>query len=200
MSFNAFSSYLADVLSVLCYASTPSALLYVFADARREFELTVAGDFLELPLLDVAAWSKPSAGVGGSYRRAHELCAVFSTGTAIQSNRVELKMFGRDRMSVWDYPPPGDDPSAKPVAMLADIMRDCTKRGQLVVDTFVGSGSTFIAAEKTERFCFGIDLDPFCVDESVRRLQAFTGKDAFHLDTGQRFNDLAWSRLMHQEG
>ncbi|MBR1156988.1 site-specific DNA-methyltransferase [Bradyrhizobium sp. JYMT SZCCT0428] len=73
--------------------------------------------------------------------------------------------------------------------MLADIMRDCTKRGQLVIDSFIGSESTLIGAEETERACVGVELDPYYIDVTIRRWQAITGRDAIHLGTGHELNN-----------
>jgi DNA modification methylase len=207
MSEDEFGSFLWESLRVLGAASARSALIYVFMDWRHIFELTAAGRHLELPLLDIAVWAKPNGGLGGLYRSAHELCAVFKSGIEPHRNNVELGKFGRNRTNVWNYAPPasGDEllgahPTVKPVAMISDILRDCTKRGDLVLDSFLGSGSSLIAAEETGRICVGTELDPHYVDTAIRRWQSLTGLDAVHLGTGQPFNDITQHLLTHQGG
>jgi DNA modification methylase len=206
MSEVEFYALIHDSLNVLRSSSSESALLYVFIDWRHVLELTAAGKQLGLPLLNICVWCKTS-GMGGLYRSAHELCAVFKAGAEPHHNNVELGRFGRNRSNVWtgyEVPSVSDEllgahPTVKPVAMLADILRDCTKRGDLVLETFLGSGSTLIAAEETGRACVGVELDPYYLDVTIRRWQAITGRDAIHLATGQRFDDMAQRLLPHPE-
>lgn len=206
MSEREFYSLIHDALRVLHSSCSPSALIYAFMDWRHILELTAAGKQLGLPLLNVCVWVKPNGGLGGLYRSRHELVVVFKVGAEPHRNNVELGKFGRNRSNVWNYdaPPVGDEllgahPTVKPVAMLADILRDCTKRGDLVIDTFLGSGSTLIAAEETGRACVGTELDPYFVDVTIRRWQAVTGRDAIHIGTGRRFDDMAQRLLAHKE-
>jgi hypothetical protein len=196
MTANEFGSFVTAALEALRYASAPQALIYMFMDPRRTFEVTVAGKYLALPLLDTAVWCKPNGEAGGL--SVHKLCAVF--GADSEAIHLKPEKFVRKPTSVWNYASPDDDPTAKPVAMLADIIRDCTKRGQLVLDPFIGQGETLIAAEKTGRGCVGVERDPYGLDVAIRRWQAFTGKDAIHLRTGERFDDIAHNLLTHQEG
>jgi DNA modification methylase len=79
----------------------------------------------------------------------------------------------------------------KPVALVADALLDCSARGDVVLDAFLGSGSTLIAAERTGRICYGIELDPLYVDTAIRRWQRHTGDHAIHAVSGKRFDDLA---------
>jgi DNA modification methylase len=187
-------------------ASAPSALIYVFIDWRHILELTAAGKQLGLELANVCVWAKGSAGLGGLYRSAHEFCTIFKAGNEPHQNNVELGKFGRNRTNVWNYHPPsakdellGAHPTVKPVAMIADILRDCTKRGGLVLDPFLGSGSTLIAAEETGRACVGVELDPHYLDVTVRRWQTISGRDAIHLASGHRFDDMTQRLLAHTE-
>ena len=197
MSETDFFMLLQDSLQVLRSSSSTAALLYVFMDWRHILELTVAGKQLGLPLLNVCVWVKANGGLGGLYRSQHELIAVFKAGLEPHRNNVELGKFGRNRSNVWKYEAPsvadellGDHPTVKPVTMLADIMRDVTRRGDVVIDTFLGSGSTLIAAEEVGRQCIGTELDPNYVDVIIRRWQAMTGHDAIHVQSGQRFDEL----------
>jgi DNA modification methylase len=206
MSNGEFYAFLYDSLNVLRSASGPSALIYMFMDWRHILELLAAGKQQGLPLLNVCVWAKANGGMGGLYRNAHELCAVFKAGAEPHRNNVELGKHGRNRLNLWEYPTPAGDhdltgghPTSKPVAMLADIMRDCTKRGDMVIDPFLGSGSTLVAAHETGRVCVGVELDPHYVDVSVRRWQSITGRDAIHCATGQPFNDVAQRLLPHTE-
>jgi DNA modification methylase len=207
MSESEFYSLLHDSLRVLHSSSSASALIYVFMDWRHILELTAAGKQLGLALANLCVWVKPHGGLGGLYRSQHELVAAFKAGSQPHRNNVQLGKFGRNRSNVWEYDAPsvrdellGSHPTVKPVTMLADILRDCTKRGDLVVDTFLGSGSTLIAAEETGRDCVGTELDPYYLDVTIRRWQAITGRDAIHLGTGQRFDDIAQSLLTYREG
>lgn len=207
MSEAEFYSLIHDALNVLRSSCSPAALIYSFMDWRSLLVLLAVGKKLELPLLNICVWAKANGGMGGLYRSAHELCAVFKAGAQPHRNNVELGKFGRNRSNLWnDYDAPsskdtllGAHPTVKPVAMLADILRDCTKRGDLVIDTFLGSGSTLIAAQETGRACAATELDPYYLDVAIRRWQAITGRDAVHAGTGQRFDDLAQRLLGYEE-
>ena len=123
-------------------------------------------------------------GMGTFYRSRHELIFVFKAGRAVHRNNVQLGRFGRDRTNVWNYPDPRTPteegnllalhPTVKPVALVADAIMDCSARGDIVLDAFLGSGTTLIAAQRTGRRCYGLELDPLYVDTIVRRWQAFT--------------------------
>ena len=81
-------------------------------------------------------------------------------------------------------------PTVKPVALVADAIMDCTARGEIVLDPFLGSGTTIIAAERTGRVCYGLEIDSSYVDTIIRRWQAFTGLVGVHATSGRAFNDL----------
>jgi DNA modification methylase len=148
--------------------------------------------------------------MGSFYRSRHELVAVFKNGHGPHHNNVELGRHGRNRTNVWEYAGPNNfgrgteegnlaalHPTVKPVAMIADAILDCTARGDLVVDCFLGSGTTLIAAERVGRRCYGVELDPLYVDVIVRRWQAYTGDVARHAETGQTFDEVAAERGQH---
>jgi DNA modification methylase len=206
MSDIEFYSLISESMNVQRSSSSRSALLFAFMDWRSLLPLLAAGKQLGLSLLNICVWVKPNGGLGGLYRSQHEFVAVFKAGAEPHRNNVELGKFGRNRSNVWTYDAPsfndallGAHPTVKPVAMLADIMRDCTVRGDLVFDPFLGSGSTLIAAEETGRACIGTELDPYYLDVTIRRWQAITGRDAIHTATGQRFDDMAQRLLTHTE-
>jgi DNA modification methylase len=202
LSADQFTAFLVDSLAVLQRSATDAALLYACMDWRHLYELLAAGRQCDLELFNICVWAKTNAGMGSLYRSQHELVCVFKAGSANHGNNVELGRHGRNRSNLWTYRGLnsfGADrnellashPTVKPVLMIADAIRDVTKRGDAVLDTFLGSGSTLMAAEETGRICFGVDLDPLYVDVAVRRWQRKTRRDALHAETGESFDDLA---------
>lgn len=200
-------SFLQRTLDVLRTSSKPAALIYTCIDWRHITEMNVAARMCGLSLYNLCVWTKSNGGMGGIYRNAHELIPVYTTGAERPMNNVELGRHGRNRTNVWSYPGMssfgkdrdallGSHPTVKPVAMIADALRDVTKRGGLVLDTFLGSGSTLMAAQETGRVCCGVELDPLYVDVIVRRWQKATGRDAVAVDTGESFNDTAHHRQL----
>src|SRR5437764_3726588 len=140
-------------------------------------------------MLNLAVWVKSNAGQGSFYRSQHELVGVFRVGGGPHLNNVELGRYGRSRSNVWHYAGVNafragrlDDleahPTVKPVMMVCDAIKDCTARRDIVLDTFAGSGTTILAAERIGRRAFAMEIAPRFVDLAVRRWQAFTGKDA----------------------
>jgi DNA modification methylase len=143
-----------------------------------------------------------NAGQGTFYRSQHELIFVFKNGDAAHINNFELGQYGRNRSNVWTYAGVNtfragrlDDlsthPTVKPVALVADAMRDCSRRGDIVLDLFMGSGTTILAAERVGRRAYGIEIDPLYVDAAVRRWQTFTKRDAILQSTDQTFDEVA---------
>jgi DNA modification methylase len=156
-------------------------------------------------MLNLVVWEKTNAGQGSFYRSAHELVGVFRVGDAKHLNNVELGRHGRSRSNVWHYAGVNafragrmDElavhPTVKPVGMVADALKDCTRRGDIVLDTFAGAGTTTLAAERVGRRAYSLDLEPKYVDVAIRRWQAFTRRDAVHADTGQTFDEVASAR------
>jgi len=142
--------------------------------------------------------------MGPLYRSRHELIFIFRNGKGEHRNNVQLGKYGRNRTNVWEYPgvntlsKQGDEgnllaphPTVKPVALAADALLDCSARGDVVLDAFLSSGSTLIAAERTGRICHGIEIDPIYVDAAIRRWQRYTGDHAIHAVTGKCFDDFA---------
>ena len=139
--------------------------------------------------------------MGALYRSKHELIFVFKNGDAPHVNNIKLGVHGRNRSNVWDYPGanslrPGrlEDlamhPTVKPIALVADAILDCSKRGAIVLDCFGGSGTTLIAAERTGRRARVMEFDPAYVDVSVRRFQQLTGEKAIHAETHLSFDEV----------
>src|SRR5262249_37297928 len=148
-------------------------------------------------LLNLCVWVKNNGGMGSLYRSRHELVFVFRNGRGRHRNNVMLGQYERNRTNVWEYAGvqtlsrQGDEgnllalhPTVKPVSMVADALLDCSARGDLVLDTFLGSGTTLMAAERVGRVCHAIEIDPIYVDTAIRRWQRHTGDTAVHSETG----------------
>jgi 16S rRNA G966 N2-methylase RsmD len=202
-----FTTFLGTVFGHLAGSSVDGSLHYICMDWRHMREvLDSAGAYSELKNLCV--WAKTNAGMGSLYRSQHELVFVFKHGTAGHINNVELGRFGRNRTNVWTYAGVntfGKDrdaelemhPTVKPVALIADAILDCSHRGGIILDAFAGSGSTLIAAEKTGRRSYGIEIDPHYVDTIIRRFEKVYGLTAKHADAAMSFEEI--EQLRQQE-
>jgi DNA modification methylase len=203
MSKSQFIAFLTRPLSLFAKYSRSGSLHFVFMDWRHIGELHEAGRVAYSELKNIAVWVKNQPGMGSLYRSQHEFVFVFKSGIAPHRNNVQLGRHGRNRSNVWEYPSiqsfgrGGEEgnllhqhPTVKPVAMLADAIMDCTARGEIVLDGFLGSGSTIIAAQRTGRRCFGIEIDPAYVDTAIRRWQTFTRQRARHAVTGRFFDEV----------
>jgi DNA modification methylase len=202
MTSGQFESFLKDVCSNLMRHSLPGSLHYICMDWRHAPELLAAGKESYAELKNICIWVKSNAGMGSLYRSQHEFVFVFKNGAGKHRNNIELGRHGRNRTNVWHYPSAsdfgrgGDDgllagshPTPKPVRMIADAILDCTARGDIVLDPFLGAGSTLMAAERVGRVCRGMEIDPVYVDLTIRRWQNFTGDCAVHAETGKLFGD-----------
>jgi DNA modification methylase len=205
MSRSEFIDFLRIALSLAAKHSVNGAIHFVFIDWRHIHQLLEAGSAVYAELKNIVVWAKTNAGQGSFYRSQHELVCVYRSGDGPHINNIELGRHGRNRSNVWTYPGVNtfragrlDDlvmhPTVKPVALVADAMRDCSRRGDIVFDPFLGSGTTIIAAERVGRRGFGLEIDPVYVDVVVRRWQAYTGRDAILTDTGQTFEEVAAAR------
>src|SRR5712672_462229 len=199
-----FTAFLGQALRNLAAFSDAGSLHYICMDWRHLDELLVAGAAAYGELKNVCVWVKDNPGMGSLYRSQHELVFVFKQRGGSHRNNVQLGQFGRNRSNVWRYPGVnsfarcGEEgnllalhPTVKPVAMVADAILDCSARSEIVLDAFLGSGTTVIAAERTGRRCYGLELDPAYVDTAVRRWQRLTGASALHAASGRGFDDLA---------
>jgi DNA modification methylase len=187
MTDEAFTTFLRESLGACASVSRDGAVHFVCMDWRHMDSLSQAGRTAYGKLLNLCVWNKTNAGMGSLYRSKHELVFVYRVGTAAHYNNVELGRHGRNRTNVWDYPGVNsaagsrrDDlslhPTAKSVSMVADALQDVTRRGNLILDAFLGSGTTLIAAERTGRHCRGLELDPAYVDVALDRWSAMTGE------------------------
>ena len=200
-----FTDFLRRVLVLLREHSRAGALIYCFMDWGHLWELPSAGRAANLSLINMCVWCKTNAGMGSLYRSRHELILVYKNGTASHVNNVQLGRHGRNRSNIWEYPGANSfprkgqergldyHPTVKPLALVADAILDCTKRDDIVLDAFIGAGTSILAAERTGRRCFGIELDPLYIDTTIDRWQRMTGQQAIN-QHGQTFDEVAAAR------
>lgn len=198
MTAHEFTSFLEQIFEQLRDWSLDGSIHYICMDWRHTSELLKAGDKVYDELKNICVWVKSTGGMGTFYRSQHELVFVYKNGTAKHQNHFKLGQHGRYRSNVWNYPSvmhldskDGDKsgkealklhPTIKPVTMIEDALKDCSRRKEIVLDVFLGSGSTLIAAEKTKRVCYGIEISPRYVDVAIQRWQEWTGKKAVKLN------------------
>lgn len=205
-----FQAFLTTLLQQIFNYSANGAIAFVCMDWRHAEELYAAGRDAGLELKNLIVWVKANAGMGTFYRSQHELIGVFKIGSGAHINSFELGQHGRRRTNVWTYPGvnsfgSGRDaaldmhPTVKPVALVADAIKDCSKRNGLILDPFLGSGTTVVAAEITGRRAAGIELDPLYVDCAVRRRQQATSETAVLAATGETFDAVADARSASRE-
>jgi DNA modification methylase len=205
MSSADFTRFLRAALSLAGQHSVDGAVHFVFIDWRHLGELLAAGSALYSRLETIAVWVKTNAGQGSFYRSQHELVCVYKSGDAPRLNNIELGRHGRNRSNVWNYAGVNTfragrmdelamHPTVKPVALVVDAMKDCSRRGDIVLDPFMGSGTAIVAAERVGRRAYGIEIDPRYVDVAVRRWQAYARRDAVLQGSGQTFEEIAAAR------
>jgi DNA modification methylase len=198
MTEEQFTDFLSVSLTSLCDHSVPGALIYSCTDWRHVAEMRAAGRSSGCELLNLCVWVKTNGGMGSLYRSRHELVFVFRNGKQGHLNNVQLGRFGRNRTNVWNYPGvngfarKGSEnalelhPTVKPISLVSDAILDSTKRDDIVLDSYIGSGTTILAAERTSRRCFGIEIDPIYVDTTIKRWERMTGREALNAQ-GQTF-------------
>ena len=196
-----FEALLSQAIGRMQAACDPGALLYLCMDWRHIDELSQAAKAHALELKNLCVWDKGAGGMGSLYRSQHELIFVYKSGREVHTNNVQLGRFGRNRTNVWQYhginsfarkTDEGNllalHPTVKPVALVADVLLDASRRGEIVLDPFLGSGTTLLAAETTGRVAYGIELEPRYVDVAIRRWQRKTGRVAVHALTNETFD------------
>lgn len=197
MSSAEFTQFLRGAFCRLTTASVDGSVHYVCMDWRHLPELLAAGQDSYSTMLNLCVWTKSQGGMGSLYRSQHELVAVFKSGGGSHISNVELGKHGRNRTNVWSYPGMNSfqkrrreklamHPTVKPVALVADAMLDCSRRGGLILDAFGGSGTTAIGAERTGRRAALIELDPGYVDVTLRRFCDVTGIEPVNAWTGKK--------------
>jgi DNA modification methylase len=212
MNEREFAQFLRQSFYQLAANSVDGSLHYICMDWRHQLEVLAAGREVYSELKALCVWVKDGPGMGSLYRSQHELVFVYKHGNGQHRNNIQLGKYGRNRSNVWRYPGVnsfarnGEEgnllklhPTVKPVAMVADAIMDCTARGAIILDSYIGSGTTIIAAERTGRQCYGIEIDPIYTDSAIRRWQAFTGGTARHATSGRSFDDLEVRALEHRD-
>jgi DNA modification methylase len=204
MSADAFTSFLRQTLGHAVAVARDGAIAFVCMDWRHMGELLKAGQAVFSELKNLCVWNKTNGGMGTFYRSKHELVFVFEVGAAAHTNACELGDRGHHRTNVWDYAgvkmrvgrreDSARHPTVKPVALVAAAIKDCSKRGEIVLDPFGGCGTTLIAAEKTGRVARLIEFDPDYCDIILWRYERVTGKQATQAASGMSFEDIAQER------
>lgn len=205
MSKSEFTDFLSGFIAAMLPHCKDGAVLDLCMDWRHIGELLSAIEGNGLSLLNLCAWNKNNGGMGSLYRSKHELVFIAKKGKAPHTNNVELGKHGRYRTNVWDYAgintfgktrmtDLADHPTVKPTALVADAIRDVTHPGEIVVDAFMGSGTTILACERTHRRGHGIEIEPGYVDVAIRRWESLTGNSAVLAETGQSFAEVAHER------
>jgi DNA modification methylase len=205
MSSAEFRAFLEQTLGPAAERCRDGAIAFVCMDWRHAEELIAAGKAIFSELKNVCVWNKSNAGMGIFYRSKHELVFVFKKGTAPDVNTFGLGETGRPRTNVWDYAGvsslgPGRieelamHPTVKPTRLVAKAIKDCSRRGDLVLDPFGGLGATLIAAEKTGRSARVIEFDPAYCDTILRRFERVTGKRPILSATGETLEEVEQRR------
>lgn len=200
MTDEQFIQFLETNFKLCAKFSQSGSLHYNFMDWRHSMHILAAAQKSFDLFINLCVWNKGTGSLGSLYRSQHELCFIFKNGKESHINNVELGKNGRYRTNVWNYPGVNSfgrhkkdlkmHPTVKPVEMLYDAILDVTKRGDLILDTFLGSGSTLIAAEKAHRICYGIEFEPLYVDTAIRRFQELFKIDTVRENDGKTYNEL----------
>ncbi|HRD44852.1 MAG TPA: site-specific DNA-methyltransferase [Caulobacter sp.] len=205
MSQSQFTTFLTDSLTAMAGCCVDGAIAFVCMDWRHIDEVMAAGRAAFDELKNLIVWAKTNGGMGAFYRSRHELIFAFKKGRASHVNTFGLGEGGRYRTNVWDYPGVNTftanrdaeldmHPTVKPVALVADAIKDVSRRGDIVLDAFGGSGTTLIAAEKTGRQARLLELDPLYADVICRRWEKYAKRPALLAATGQTFDEVAETR------
>jgi DNA modification methylase len=201
MKAHEFMAFLEAAFRQMAAYSLDGSVHQICMDWRHAWEIMTAGRKVYRELKNICVWCKTNAGMGSFYRSQHELIFVWVKGSGHHVNNIELGRYGRSRSNVWTYQGVNTfkrgrenelrmHPTVKPVALVADAIKDCSLHGAIVLDPFGGSGTTLIAAEKTGRKARVIEIDPYYVDVAIRRWQAYTGKFAVHSESGRTFDEV----------
>ncbi len=202
MNEKEYRNFLLMTIRHIVAYSIEGATLFACIDWRHVEEMIGAIRANGCEIVNICVWVKPNAGMGSLYRSRHELVIVFSRKGAQRRNNVQLGKFGRTRTNVWNYDGMNSfarrgqvrglalHPTVKPLAMVSDAILDVTLRNDIVLDPFCGSGTTIIAAERTGRRGYGIELNPLYVDTTIMRWQRMTNQVAIHAASGKTFDEM----------
>ena len=197
-----YRAFLKSTVGHMVSVTRLGGLIYIFIDWRHVEDVLQVCQALDLVLRNICIWSKTTPGQGSFYRSAHEMIVVAQVPGGEATNNIQLGRHDRNRSNVWSYPGVNtfkvgkdDDlavhPTVKPVMMIAEAIKDASARGAVILDPFLGSGSTLLACEKVGRTCHGLEYEPRYVDVAIRRWQQFTGQDAILLEHADEINERA---------
>lgn len=199
MSADEFVEFLTNIFTNYIAFSKKGSIHYVCMDWKHIFEIMSAGRKTYTEFKQLCVWNKDNGGMGTFYRNKHELVFVFKNGSEPHTNNFELGQYGRHRTNIWDYPAVNSfagrkmvededgkkvlgsskelemHPTVKPLKLIADAILDCSNAGELIADFFMGGGTTLIAAEKTDRICYGMEISPRYCDVIVKRWEETVG-------------------------
>lgn len=200
-----FTSFLKKAIENISKYSVESSVHYICLDWRHIYELLSASRDIYSKMLNMVVWSKKNGGMGSFYRSQHELIFVFQNGKGSHVNNIELGKHGRYRTNVWQYAGVNSfgkeqdnlkmHPTVKPVELVRDAILDASKRGNIILDAFLGSGTTLIAAEKAGRVCYGVEYEPLYIDTIIRRYYELTGNWAIHQNSQKSYEQLLKEKL-----
>jgi hypothetical protein len=190
-----FVRFLRSTLAVAASVSREGAVHFVCMDWQHLAEFMAAVEPIYGKALDVAVWEKPKTGPGSLYRSQLEFIGVFGVGKAPHLD-ISPGRHKRSRSPVWHYAAVNGAINAlhstvKPVALVADAIKDGTRKGEVVLDTFAGAGTTIMAAEQVDRQARALEVEPRLVDVAIRRWQAGTRRGAVHAESALSFDEIA---------
>jgi DNA modification methylase len=217
MSDSQFADFLAKYMKNCVEFSVDGSIHYHFMDFRHVWHVCQAAALQEtyktVEPKQICVWNKSVGANGSFYRAKHEFCLIFKNGKAKHKSKLEL--VDRIRYNVWDYHSANDfgnperernsnkygigelanHPTPKPTPLVADAIIDSTDEGDIVIDCFLGSGTTLIAAEKTDRVCYGIEYEPKYVQSIINRYAKYCNKNNkdinfVHLNGSINLNDI----------
>ena len=211
MSEAEFVRFLIAAMILMARFSRSGSLHYLFMDWRHIDEMMRAGRSVYDHFVNLCVWAKTNGGMGSLYRSRHELVFVFKKGDRPHTNNVKLGANGRYRTNVWEYSGANSfsadrdealamHPTVKPVPLIADAIMDASHRGEIVLDPFAGSGTTGIAAAKTDRIARLAELDPLYCDVILRRFEKVLGIEPLLLETGEPFSQVETRRRGEEMG
>lgn len=205
MSRPEFITFLTNYMRNCAAHSVDGAIHFACMDWRHLIELITAGEAAFDKFLNLLVWAKTNAGMGTMYRSQHEHIGVFKSGQAPHLNNFGLGETGRWRSNLWTVPGANtfsrtrdqdlaDHPTVKPTVLVMEAIRDVSRPRDIVLDCFCGSGTTILAAEKTGRRCYGMELDPIYIDVAIRRWQELTGEAAVLDGDSRSFDEVKLAR------
>ena len=201
MSEATFQQFQIDWLVQAVAVAQPGALIYVASDWRALHATLTAAQAAGLEQINFCTWELTSPRLGSFYRSACEYFPVWRKPGGKSRNNVMLGRSGRHRSNCWHYPGANSfgagratlhlHPTVKPLALVMDVLLDCTARGEVILDPFSGSGTTLLAAQRTGRKARVVELDPRYVDVAVRRYQDVFGRTPRLQGSGLTLDELA---------